>query len=746
MFEGINLSEKRGSISKRGQITLFIIIGISIVVLVGIYFMLKSQGTILETENELDLQAEKVGIEFSPIQGYVDNCIYSLSKEAVKKVGLQGGYVDSDVLVANPIDPTEGNANSLVFFPGDDTYKIAYWWYMDAGNRCDEDGACSFNSYRPPLTGPEENSIESQLELYVTQNLDKCIEGFRPFEIQGFEVTENERPEVDITIASKDIVVQLDYPITAVKENRKQDMRKFFVKLPFNIRKMYDFATTLAEGEGAEKYLERQILNLISVFSTTGDRTSLPPMADMTLDAKSGMKIWTRTEVKEMLQDILTNYVPFIQVIESANFQPIEIENEIAQAVFNMMVVSVVEPPGTEYFEDYSVEFDYKKWWEPYVRLGNSEVIKPSSFLPHTDFPLIGSAMALFNVQTYKVAYDVSYPVLVRIYDHDAFNGEGFSWYIAMESNLRNNFPLNETTSDFGTSVVGSIFCNENQRVSGDVILNVKDESGSYIDGVKASYHCGSQTCLLGETKKEAFITKLPSCIGGYMLFTREGYVPTSKNLSVTEGYSESIDIEMLKYRTKKVDVKLFRTERAGSNWAVSGVPRSLSSTEMAMLTLERQGANDGSSNFVAIVRGDDTEEPVFTLVPGKYDVQGTLMLELPAPDRDGGIQNVVIPEDDREECQTIFLFIEDCVEYTLPEIKFEEVFPEGGVYLDDAHGGAWEVTAEQLDNADTITFYLIASPGEDLNNLRHEDLEEIGLIEYYSKQERNTLLEPAIG
>ncbi|MFP4112063.1 MAG: hypothetical protein ACLFPQ_04065 [Candidatus Woesearchaeota archaeon] len=728
---------------RKAQVTIFILIGLAILVIAGAGILVAnfSKDALVNPDGEGEIITERVASEFTPVQSYVDSCLETVGEEAVRKLGQQGGYVYSDLLSADSYAPTERPSDSLVFFPGDDSYKIAYWHYMDSSNSCDDSGSCSFSSMRPELIGTYETSIEAQLEKYVSENIEDCLADFVSMKQAGFDFEINDEPSADVTIASDDVVVQLEYPINVKKSNLEEDMQHFFVRLPVNLKGIYEFSRTLAEGEKHAKYLERQSLNLVSIFSGTTDDSVLPPMSDMTVLSSEEEQIWTQTAVKRRIQDILTSYVPFTQVIGTRNFEEIEVENEIAERMFKMMNIYIpdAEDNSLSSFEvgDYSVDFDYKSWWDPYVKLGNSEILRPSGILPSNDFPMLSSLTSKLGVKQYKFAYDMSYPVLVKIFDHNAFNGDGYSFYIALESNVRNNFPVNGSENTLTGSVVSSMLCNNNQKVSGDITFNVMKEDGSYASGVDVSYECGSYSCHLGTTENGPFTTKFPLCVGGRVAFKSSEYADRYYNLSISEGDTYDLDVSLQHYRTKNVDFRVHMFRKTGDVWSFDEDARELVPTEVVVLSFERQGENfDDSLNFAVVARGDDPEPATVELVPGRYNVYGTLMLEFPAAAVPG-----VMPALDRVYIEGKTMSVPSGFlglgreEVELEPIEFEDAFPEGGVYLDDEHAGAWEVSATELDNYDTIIFKLIASPGAPLDSLEHEDLEEMGKIEYYSVQ-----------
>ena len=68
---------------KRGQISLFIIIGILIIVAVGIFFVVRNQISL----------PEKVPLEVQPIDNAIEECVQQRLLDAVRLVGLQGGFI-----------------------------------------------------------------------------------------------------------------------------------------------------------------------------------------------------------------------------------------------------------------------------------------------------------------------------------------------------------------------------------------------------------------------------------------------------------------------------------------------------------------------------------------------------------------------------------------------------------------------------------------------------------------------------
>jgi len=132
------------NMKKKGQITVFIILGLIFLIFFLIILFTKSY------------RIEKIGTissgELSPIKYYVDLCAKSTTSDALYLLGVQGGYT---------IPPE---------FYFQSTYaKIAYWY--DKG----ED------------TSPTIEEMEQELSSYVNIALPECIENLDAFRDMGFE-------------------------------------------------------------------------------------------------------------------------------------------------------------------------------------------------------------------------------------------------------------------------------------------------------------------------------------------------------------------------------------------------------------------------------------------------------------------------------------------------------------------------------------------------------------------------------
>ena len=152
---------------KRGQITIFIIIGLVILFLIGTAIYLSTRQVTRPFEAVRPAVAQ-IPSEAQPLRDLVESCIQRLATDGLRKIGDSGGYVDQKYLTYNPLSPTE--AEAVQMSPGAGP-AVAYWWYLKSNNKC-KPPDCIFDSKRPPLyRGEGALSIEAQLDGYVTNNL-----------------------------------------------------------------------------------------------------------------------------------------------------------------------------------------------------------------------------------------------------------------------------------------------------------------------------------------------------------------------------------------------------------------------------------------------------------------------------------------------------------------------------------------------------------------------------------------------
>src|SRR3989344_8845630 len=104
---------------KKGQMAVFLVIGILIIIAGAFYFYATTFTTESRIEKKL-AEVQEVSAEFNPVKEFVDKCIYSTALEGLRLIGENGGYIS--------IDP--GTVLSEKFSPASND-RTAYWYYAD---------------------------------------------------------------------------------------------------------------------------------------------------------------------------------------------------------------------------------------------------------------------------------------------------------------------------------------------------------------------------------------------------------------------------------------------------------------------------------------------------------------------------------------------------------------------------------------------------------------------------------------
>ncbi len=173
--------------NKRGQITLFIIIGILIVVGGIVYFVLRDS-----------IGLKNSNLNTDQVNTFVINCIKETGEETIFELGKSGGYF----IAPNP-----------------NVYPNIPVYYDKTENNF--------------ITVKE---IEEEISLLMEQKLFFCTKNFVNF--PNFEITQREI-NIDTSIDAEKIYFDVDYPIIVKKSNETTQLKNFEVEIPSNFGKVY---------------------------------------------------------------------------------------------------------------------------------------------------------------------------------------------------------------------------------------------------------------------------------------------------------------------------------------------------------------------------------------------------------------------------------------------------------------------------------------------------------------------------
>jgi len=156
---------------KRGQITTFIIIGIMILAIVALFLFLRQDASPIEKQ--------RVPSEVGPVSGFVENCLQRIGEEGIITNSLRGGYYKN-------FDSQKVQLPGLNFVP------------------------VYFNGFS--IFVPSDEKLRQELELYVKDNLNKCVNNFESLAAFSVEI----QGDVSISrmiIGDEKVSIQYNYPL-----------------------------------------------------------------------------------------------------------------------------------------------------------------------------------------------------------------------------------------------------------------------------------------------------------------------------------------------------------------------------------------------------------------------------------------------------------------------------------------------------------------------------------------------------
>ena len=553
---------KRNKPKKKAQITVYIILGIVLLIIISLagYFTYKS----ITNDTQLLVEKEQVPESFKIVDLFITNCLDQVSKEALIKLGSHGGYIElndpqlhSKYFNLNQFDSV--NSDAVLF---SENYYIPYWMYLVDDITCDE---CKVSLDNIPTI----QDMQDQMEKYIVREFPNCINHFESSIEQGFEVKESNTMDANVLITKDQVQIHLKHPVTVKKGEESTKIENFFATQDVPLQDLYDLSKQITTYFANQQQMEKITLSLITMYSHL-DSNALPPMFEHTSSYDKVM--WSKVHVKETLKNILSTTIPLISFKNTAN------ENHITSSDFSQYQQGTYDLLYLDLFQQeipFEVNvhyFDFSYYLD--ITPNSGDLLQPKVRV----YEFFMNQMPAEHVNDYEFYYDIAYPLIIQLRDTKSFGGEGYNFFFGYEANIRDNRDLFNWNQGLGTvgevpprvihfisdpnkinldatasfdgsnaeansknnppsnmiPAVGtgssgkmkivspeeaaaalaekqkqqqfsskSLFCEPSQRLSGNVEMFVKDKlSGELLNDVLVSYSCGLyDSCILGTTK-----------------------------------------------------------------------------------------------------------------------------------------------------------------------------------------------------------------------------------------------------
>ncbi len=735
---------------KRGQLTLFIIIGIVIVASIGIIIGIRNFQT-----GELDTVTptiEEVKSEILPIKTYTDGCLARSLKQGIKLLGEQGGYIYLEGKY-NYQSPTE--SEGVVW--DDKGIKTAYWNYNADKNE---------QSYRNVLKIPSKNFMEKELENYVLTETIKCLDDYSELKKIGYEIEEGENYDINVRISDSSVDALLIHKIKVSKERVSDDISNFFASHNVGLKKMHEMASYLSTFQSQNKYLEEFFLNVYSLYE--GKNSRLPPMRDVGTSLVAS-NFWVKELVKRYVDDLMFTHIPLLQIRNTYNqFIPLGDNSEysdVKNAIINHWSIPINNSDISEQeITDYEIKHNYLPNWNTYFDVNEENgLIKPKS----TCVPfLFGSTC----INRYDTIIDYSFPVVVSIEQRKAFDGEGFTFNFGLEGNIRNNLAPKGDVEVINKTImfIPSMMC-EPEGLTKEIKIKVTNRHTKRpLKDVSVFYGNEIRSCPIGITGENGFLTaKVPEGFGGILSAEREGY--STENIFLDTylmGENDLAEIDLWQIKKIPIEVKinkLYNCKRKGTEYTCFREINPLSPNNL-METYDILGSKRGNRGAWMFIRTDSEMESddkvllsmerhlydelptgeipsvavkkylfdeYISLIPGKYDVDAKLItpviINITKEERE--IEQDVDVLDPTTYDPIIKEATEDTRKFDVPSIVIDSEMFMGG------YEGQISIEAGQLYSSDKIILNIFEFAFDEIpkDRLVMEDLNILGSIKTIS-------------
>ena len=197
---------------KRGQVTVFIILGLILILNAGIFLYYAS-------ESAEEIQEIPETIDAASLTEYTESCLEAVAEEVITKVALQGGMYE-------PV-------YSKVY----ENTSVEYWCYGEGTQQC-VNAVMSLDA------------IEDQILYGIREEIDKCL-SFQTFEGQGYKITKGVF-EGTATITDDAVEVQITYPLKVAKDGETTTVENFQATSAVPLGELQNIARYIINKESTE--------------------------------------------------------------------------------------------------------------------------------------------------------------------------------------------------------------------------------------------------------------------------------------------------------------------------------------------------------------------------------------------------------------------------------------------------------------------------------------------------------------
>lgn len=614
---------------KRGQVTLFVIVGIVLLIVVLLLLYLNTKKTDNQP-NLVDKYSETISNDMVPLKNNVEFCLAKTAKEGFKELGLHGGFINPPPFIQYDVVPGYKNTG-LEEFKGSGII-MPFWSYIDSPPDC---RTCKFKDNSPPLEGTSTYSVQTQIQSYINENLLSCLNDFSDYK-QKYNIS-YDSPKSVVQFDDNDVFVGLDWNITASIGTTTTSASKFNTIIDLQFKRLYAYARSLlfqSEQLPNKRISEDLMQTIINTLSTGAQNAVIPPADGPMIEGFDSIKTWNLQDVRKIFKEYLSQNINYLQVEGTKDSYRSFSNNPYDQTLYSRFQMPFVS--DDTYYQQVKTRFNFFPDWPIYVKTnpGYGDFVMPETLYKNIIF-------FTFSFANYKFSYDVTYPVMVTLEDSQAFNNEGYLFQYAYESNIRNNAPYTNGTIFVNSSLYDdnstSEYTANDQRTVPVTISTINGYNKVPLEGVQLAYQCVDSSVIVGITQisngRAGVDTKLPPCIGGYFYVLNRNITANKFKADIYDGVGPmTYEVYPEQNFTLKIRKRMYspivamsdlNADNSDRNWLINPSVNAYeypNANDSIIIVFARMDG-DTETGYMKVAKINGTKEPSIMIAPGTYRV-----------------------------------------------------------------------------------------------------------------------------
>lgn len=202
--------------SKRGQATIFIILGIVILAVFLLLFLLRGSLPFLPVSQE------SLESNLADIDDHIQDCLQESGEKYLWIIAKQGGYIKT-------AESTYRN-----YFDGDEAHTISYLGYNVPGQETCQNRMLT------------KSHMETELSEFILQDASECLQNLPVKSRYNLQV---DVPKLDVKVGQDNTAILLELPITLGYNELQTSRNRFVVNIQLPLGRLFDTATAIVNSE-----------------------------------------------------------------------------------------------------------------------------------------------------------------------------------------------------------------------------------------------------------------------------------------------------------------------------------------------------------------------------------------------------------------------------------------------------------------------------------------------------------------